>query len=143
MKKFYAQSHVIPVHSFWHTTHRFCCLDFFAVGGILLIKFLSLRWGTVLSDKCRPSTLRSTALACFMKSPSINWLLTDNWSILFLVLFLYIIIAFRNFPFVPYSFADFPNGRSCFSRFCHIPQNREKHQRPFSVSNSDCDKTLF
>jgi hypothetical protein len=50
VKKFHTQSHVTcitPVHSFQHTTHHFCGLDFFAVGGILLIKFLFLRWGTV------------------------------------------------------------------------------------------------
>jgi hypothetical protein len=48
VKKSHAESHVTcvtPVHSFQHTTHSFCGLDFFAVGGILLIKFL--RWGTV------------------------------------------------------------------------------------------------
>jgi hypothetical protein len=50
----------------------FLCLDLFSVGGILLIKFLSLRRGTVLSDKCQPGTSRSTALECFVKSPSTN-----------------------------------------------------------------------
>jgi hypothetical protein len=62
----------------WHTTHHLCGLDFFTVGGILHIKYLSVRQGTVLSEKCLPGTLSSTALAYFTKSPSINWILNDN-----------------------------------------------------------------
>jgi hypothetical protein len=116
-------------------------LDFFTVGAILLITFLSLRRGTGLSDKCRPGTLHSTAIACFTKSPSPNWILTDSWSVLFPVLFLYIFITFGNFPFVPYSFAHFHTGHSCCFRVSHLPQNREKHECPFSVSNSASDKT--
>ena len=119
---------VTPVHSFWHTTCHVCGFDFFAVGGVLLINFLSLRWGTVLCDECRPGTLCSTALAYFTESPSINWILIDNWSAVFLVLFLHIIITFRNTLFVLYSFAYSPNGCLCFSWFCHLPQNREKHK---------------
>jgi hypothetical protein len=49
-KKFHAESRVTcvtPIHSFQHITHCFCDLDFFAVGGILLIKFVFLRRGTV------------------------------------------------------------------------------------------------
>jgi hypothetical protein len=53
-----------------------------------------------------------------------------------------IIITFRNFPFVPYNFAYFPNGRLCFFG-CHLPQNREKHEHPFSVTNFESDKTFF
>jgi hypothetical protein len=79
----------------------------------LAYKFFFLG-GTLFSDECRPSTLRSTTLACFMKGPSINWILTDSWSVLFLVC-LYIIIALGNFHFVPYSFAYFHNG--CLSLF--------------------------
>jgi hypothetical protein len=69
-------SHVTPVHSFHHTTHRFSGLDFFTVGGILLVKFLFLRRGTVLWQM---STwhFAFSALAYFYK----QWVpqLTEFW----------------------------------------------------------------
>jgi hypothetical protein len=85
VKKFHAESHVTyvtPVHGFQHTTHRFCGLDFFAVGGILLIKCIFLRRNTVF---WRMSTRHFAfySICIFYKKsvPQLPEFWLDNWSI--------------------------------------------------------------
>jgi hypothetical protein len=59
------------------THNTLCGLDFFAIGGILLIKCCSVRRGIVFSDGREPGNLYSTALAFFTNSPSISWILNS------------------------------------------------------------------
>jgi hypothetical protein len=71
--------------------------------------------------------------------------LTEFWltiDVFFSLFYSYILSSHSEFSSVPYSFAYLPNGRSCFPQFCHFTQNRKKHECPFSVSNSESDKTL-
>jgi hypothetical protein len=79
----------------WHIINYLWGLYFLSVGQNLLIKYLSVGWGTVVCDKCQPSTLHSAALAYFTKNPSTKWIL-NIWSNLFPYVILYIMTSYRT-----------------------------------------------
>jgi hypothetical protein len=120
VKKFHAESNVTcvtPVHSFQHKTHRFCGLDFFAVGEILLINFFFSDKGTVFWWMSTQHFAFYSISIFYKKSvPQLTefWLTTDLFFSLFYSyilslseIFLLSLIVLHIYPMDVRSFLDY------------------------------------